>query len=1221
MALTVAELTARLTANVVGFVGPVAAARAEVAALGASAAPAAGEVKKVEGAAASAASQMTKTGTAAAGARRGLGGFTKGASEAETALGKVGVSSRGAFGPIQALTGLSVSAGTAMAAGFGIAGAAAVKMAVQFNTTFVRIKALGGDLGTTIDEAKQKVIDLSDSTGESAQSVAEALYFVSSAGLKANQVMSTLKYSAEAAAAGLGDSQTIAQLLTSTLNAYQGTGLNAAKATDILIAAVRAGKAEPDELAASLGGVIATASQAGVSFDQLAAAVAAATNVGVDARRAVTGLRFLIQNLETPTNKAESALKRYGITSDQLRGMLSGREGLLGTLTFLSRQFDLTSGAGLEAWSDVIGGARGAIVANALVGKNLDSVKKAFDDVHQAGTVAGDDIAGVMRDIREDPGFQFRQAMTQLMNTLLRLGESMVPLFQGAVGALHDAVPVVRVVAEWIGKILQFVQPLLPLIVKLGLAWLAWKGISAVLGSLTGAMGRLTTATEAQAVAAEEGAVAQGSGGKLMGAIKTVGLLAGAWLAVKSNALAASGAAEDNAAKTAAGLAGSAAGGAMAGAAVAGPVGAIVGGGIGLISGGLAAAKGEAQKAGVAIEYVVTRLQKAFDAGRITSDQFANRLMALQPAIDELHPPLTKATADTIAGAKAMRDASADTDGLADKGALLMGVYDRTTAATADLAEHQYMAATAFRKAQQAARDHAAWIENDQGAVEAFAESTGSSFEDFMASATEAAHKGKAEMQKFLSDTRAAYDDWHDEIADNLFSIEGFLGGLSDKQQGSMDKMNKALEGQMRQMDHYGRDWQTVSERAGGKADDLLEAIQAMGLDGATTLHTLATASDTQFRKFVGNVTDAQGKSNSLATIIQDDLVGSINDLIEAIHGIPGFRKTTLDVDVSKAISEIEDFNAKMKDAGIPIHLDIYGAAHGRAEGHAFGGPVGVGYGGGDIVPARLEPGEFVLRKEAVRAMGLQQAMQLNQLGHGKVPGFALGGYVTGMESWQGMTKNLAVSPVEIHVTLPDPSSLVTSGGLTAAAAQYEMAVRTLFPDATMGDKSIRLILGTNTWSQHSYGNAVDTFRDGQTPDPLKQAVADYFSSNASQYNIHYMAYNMRGFTPGSGWNYGNVTSPHYNHVHADFYPQWAGTPGTSAAHPVMGFRAGGILPEDIAGVGASGRRYALHQGEAVTPAGRPTKMSGTFRLARGNGGLTMVLDAEADWIDKSRGW
>jgi hypothetical protein len=59
------------------------------------------------------------------------------------------------------------------------------------------------------------------------------------------------------------------------------------------------------------------------------------------------------------------------------------------------------------------------------------------------------------------------------------------------------------------------------------------------------------------------------------------------------------------------------------------------------------------------------------------------------------------------------------------------------------------------------------------------------------------------------------------------------------------------------------------------------------------------------------------------------------------------------------------------------------------------------GYGGGDIVPAVLEPGEWVIRKEAVRQVGQSFMRRLNA---GLVSPFASGGFVS--------TKNVSTTQI-----------------------------------------------------------------------------------------------------------------------------------------------------------------------------------------------------------------
>ncbi|WP_157314561.1 phage tail tape measure protein [Chitinibacter sp. GC72] len=90
------------------------------------------------------------------------------------------------------------------------------------------------------------------------------------------------------------------------------------------------------------------------------------------------------------------------------------------------------------------------------------------------------------------------------------------------------------------------------------------------------------------------------------------------------------------------------------------------------------------------------------------------------------------------------------------------------------------------------------------------------------------------------------------------------------------------------------------------------------------------------------------------------------------------------------------------------------------------GGPVGLqrggslsGYGGGDRIPALLEAGEFVLRKEAVRRYGLGLIWQLNQLrvDPGRIARYAMGGLV-GMSLPMASMASTTASPLQDVVTV-----------------------------------------------------------------------------------------------------------------------------------------------------------------------------------------------------------
>lgn len=92
----------------------------------------------------------------------------------------------------------------------------------------------------------------------------------------------------------------------------------------------------------------------------------------------------------------------------------------------------------------------------------------------------------------------------------------------------------------------------------------------------------------------------------------------------------------------------------------------------------------------------------------------------------------------------------------------------------------------------------------------------------------------------------------------------------------------------------------------------------------------------------------------------------------------------------------------EFKDKSVKVRIDVDKGfastglmrplvnAWNQANGFAFGGVV-PGVGSGDIIPAMLTPGEFVITKEAVKRIGLRNLEVLNRR---PVPGFATGGLV-----------------------------------------------------------------------------------------------------------------------------------------------------------------------------------------------------------------------------------
>lgn len=361
------------------------------------------------------------------------------------------------------------------------AGIVATKMALNFDAAFTKISALADSGGKSIEQMKAKVISLAGETAQAPQDLAEALYFVSSAGLKANQIFPVLEASAKGAAAGFGSVEEIAQTLTSVMNAYAGTGLKAGNVMNIFAEAIKRGKAEASDFATGLGPVISAAAQANVRFEDLNSVLATATDLGVPFARAVTGTRYLLESLQNPAEEAKKVLDQYGISQTEIARKLAEPGGLTAVLQELAKTFNLSSVKGKQAWSDITGGARGAIVANTIVGKSAELANRNQEALSKSALDTANNFDLALKKMTSTDQFKFQQVLVHLKLAMIELGNVLVPVLTESV------LPAVQDLAEGFSNLSPSVQKLVVLGLALAAAFgpvlLVFGGLFRIIGS------------------------------------------------------------------------------------------------------------------------------------------------------------------------------------------------------------------------------------------------------------------------------------------------------------------------------------------------------------------------------------------------------------------------------------------------------------------------------------------------------------------------------------------------------------------------------------------------------------------------------------------------------------------------------------------------------------------------------------------------------------------
>ena len=299
-----------------------------------------------------------------------------------------------------------------------IAGGAAIKLDADFQQSMTNIEALVGTSHRQVQAWSKEILAMSGQLPQGPKELGDALYFVASSGFKGASAMRVLKASAKAAATGLGETETVADAVTSAVSSYGEKNLSASRAADALVAAVREGKGEASDFAASIGRVIPVSAQLGVSFQEVTGAVAAMTRGGLDAAEATTALRQILHLIMHPAKGAADALDKAGISVDVLRKTLR-EKGLLAGLTQMKE--------GLHGNIGVIGDAIPNIRAMSgflnLTGKNSAAVAK----VMQAVSNSTGDMDRAFRKASKSPMFKLKQGLSALKKDLIEIGAVMMP--------------------------------------------------------------------------------------------------------------------------------------------------------------------------------------------------------------------------------------------------------------------------------------------------------------------------------------------------------------------------------------------------------------------------------------------------------------------------------------------------------------------------------------------------------------------------------------------------------------------------------------------------------------------------------------------------------------------------------------------------------------------------------------------------------------------------
>jgi len=337
--------------------------------------------------------------TAGKGAGKGiLGGVTTHAKKAAVTMGLV-------FGGAAIIGGIKNT----------------VTAAAGLETKFREVVTLFGETGPIADKTFGKVRGdvrkLSDEFGIAQETLVGGLYQAISAGVPRENAFTFMQVASKAAVGGVTDVETAVDGISTVINAFGLSAKDAEKVSDSLFTAVKGGKTNFAQLAGSLFNVAPAAAAAGVSFQEVNAAIATLTAGGTPTSVATTQIRAALTGLQRPSKDldkifgklgfktAEQAIKQKGL-GFALKAVRDAADGSAGRLQTL------------------LGSTEAVSAANVLAGTGAEKFAAEMKNQAKAAGATSDAFGEVNKSAER----QFKLFTNKLRNIGVSLGAALLPV-------------------------------------------------------------------------------------------------------------------------------------------------------------------------------------------------------------------------------------------------------------------------------------------------------------------------------------------------------------------------------------------------------------------------------------------------------------------------------------------------------------------------------------------------------------------------------------------------------------------------------------------------------------------------------------------------------------------------------------------------------------------------------------------------------------------------
>lgn len=202
----------------------------------------------------------------------------------------------------------------------------------RFEDSILRLQATSGASADAMAKLSAQARELGATSRFSATEAADAQNFLAMAGLKTNEILSsTASVMKFASAAGI-DLARSADIATNVLGGMQLPVSQLDRVMNAMVNSAQSANTNINQLGEAFSYAAPLAVTAGISVEQLAAAVGVLGDAGLQGSRGGTAMLGIIRQLSNATPEAEKSLAKYGLSMADVDIKSKGLTGVLKTL-------------------------------------------------------------------------------------------------------------------------------------------------------------------------------------------------------------------------------------------------------------------------------------------------------------------------------------------------------------------------------------------------------------------------------------------------------------------------------------------------------------------------------------------------------------------------------------------------------------------------------------------------------------------------------------------------------------------------------------------------------------------------------------------------------------------------------------------------------------------------------------------------------------------------